>query len=80
MNKGLDLCAYCIMSSHIHLIIGRNSEDPIEGIIRDIKKFTSIKFLEEIQQSAEESRKEFLLSHFGSAGRLNPNNTHFQIW
>jgi putative transposase len=79
-HKGLDLCAYCIMSSHIHLIIGRNSEEPIEGIIRDIKKFTSVKFLEEIKMSSEESRKEFLLSHFGKAGRLNPNNHHFQIW
>jgi len=68
------------MSSHIHLIIGRNSEKPIEGIIPDIKKFTSVKFLEELKVSSEESRKEFLLSHFGKAGRLNPNNHHFQIW
>ncbi len=40
-NKGLDLCAFCMMSSHIHLIIGRNSEETIEAIIRDFKKFTS---------------------------------------
>jgi REP element-mobilizing transposase RayT len=68
------------MSNHIHLIIARNSEEPIEGIIRDIKKFTSFKFLEEIKMSSDESRMEFLLSHFGKAGRLNPNNQHFQIW
>ena len=44
--KGLDLCGYCVMSSHIHLIIGRNGEQPLEGLIRDIKKFTSVKILE----------------------------------
>ncbi|WP_087941048.1 REP-associated tyrosine transposase [Algoriphagus faecimaris] len=79
-NKGLDLCAYCIMSSHIHLIIGRNGEEKIEDVIRDIKKFTSIKFLEEIRKSPLESRKSFLLEHFGKAGRKNSNNVAFQIW
>jgi len=79
-NKGLDLCAYCIMSSHAHLIIGRNGDEPIEGIIRDIKKFTSVKIIEEVQISPEESRKDFLLWHFGKAGRLNPNNQKFQVW
>jgi len=30
--------------------------------------------------SSEESRMEFLLSHFGKAGSSNLNNRHFQIW
>ncbi len=79
-NKGLDLCAYCIMSRHAHLIIGRSGDQPIEGIIRDIKKFTSVKIIEEVQMNSEESRKEFLLWHFGKAGRFNPNNKNFQVW
>jgi putative transposase len=79
-NKGLDLCAYCIMSSHAHFIIGRNGEQPLEGIIRDIKKFTSVKIIEEIQINPKESRKDFLLWHFGKAGRFNPNNQNFQVW
>lgn len=78
--KGLDLCAYCIMSSHVHMILGRNGEQPLEGLMRDIKKFTSVKILEAIKTSSVESRKEFLLWHFGKAGRANPNNTHFQLW
>ena len=36
-HKGLEVCAYCIMSSHIPMILGRNSEPNLEGIIRDIK-------------------------------------------
>lgn len=59
--KGLDLCAYCIMSSHVHMILGRNGELPIEGLMRDIKKFTAVKILEEIKTSPTESRKDFLI-------------------
>ncbi|GAB2612826.1 transposase [Belliella aquatica] len=79
-NKGLDLGAYCIMSSHVHLILGRNADQPIEGIIRDIKKFTSVKIIEEVQINPQESRKNFLLWHFEKAGKFNPNNRNFQVW
>nr|WP_244545601.1 transposase [Algoriphagus locisalis] len=79
-NEGRDLCAFCIMSSHIHLIIGRNGEPTIEAIIRDFKKFTAIEILKSIQGSPEESRKDFLLHHFSQAGARNPNNSTFQIW
>lgn len=79
-NKGLDLCAFCFMSSHIHLIIGRNGEERIEDIIRDIKKFTSKKFIETIQDLDDESRKDFLLFHFRKTGNKNTNNSFFQVW
>ena len=68
------------MSSHIHLIIGRNSEPTIESIIRDFKKFTSTEIVKSIQTSQDESRKEFLLNHFRKAGAKNSNNTVFQLW
>jgi hypothetical protein len=54
-------------------------EQPLEGLMRDIKKFTSVKILEAINASSKESRKEFLLWYFGKAGRANPNYTHFQV-
>jgi REP element-mobilizing transposase RayT len=79
-NKGLDLCAYCIMSSHIHMILGRSGESKLEDIIRDIKKFTSVKIVETIKTLPTESRRNFLFGHFGKAGRSNSNNTHFQVW
>lgn len=67
-NKGLDVCAYCIMSSHVHLIIGRTGSQPIEGIVRDIKKFTSIQIIEAVRENPYESRKELLLWLFERAG------------
>ena len=79
-HKGLEVCAYCIMSSHVHLIIGRNSEPSLQGIIRDIKKFTSVKIIEAIIDNERESRKKWLLWFFERAGKRNPSNTTYQFW
>lgn len=79
-NKGLELCAYCIMSSHVHMIIGRNKEDSLDAIIRDIKKFTSVKIIEAIKDNSQESRKELLLWLFSKAGKMNVNNVNYQFW
>ena len=79
-NKGLEVCAYCIMSSHIHMIIGRHGDPNIEHIIRDIKKFTSTKIIEAIRNNPQESRKELFLWLFERAGKRNHNNTIYQFW
>lgn len=76
-NKGLELCAYCIMSSHIHLSIGRNSDAGLDDIIRDIKKFTSVKIVDAIKNNPQESRKELLLWIFSKAAVANSNNTNY---
>ena len=79
-NKGLEVCAYCIMSSHIHMIIGRNGEPGLDDIIRDIKKFTSTQIIEAIRNNPQESRKELFLWLFERAGKANKNNTNYQFW
>jgi len=79
-HKGLEVCAYCIMSNHVHLIIGRNKEQPLQGIIRDIKKFTSVKITEAIYNNHRESRRRWLLGFFAKAGEKNPNNLYNQFW
>ena len=38
-NKGLEIYGWCIMTSHIHMIIGTHS-DKLEDIMRDMKKYT----------------------------------------
>lgn len=78
--KGLDLFAYCVMSSHIHLILGRSGEPDLDAIIRDIKKHTSLKIIEAIRDNSDESRREWLLWFFSRAGKKNPNNTNYQFW
>jgi len=78
--KGLEVYAYCIMSSHVHMILARHGQQRLEDVIRDIKKFTSVKIIEAIENNAQESRREILLWLFKRAGAHNSNNTHYQFW
>ena len=64
-NKGLMLYAYCIMPSHVHIIVG-SSNVPLNEIIRDYKKFTSKLFVTVIKNDIE-SRRECLP---GPGGRV----------
>ena len=36
-NKGLELYGWCIMTSHVHLIIGTTG-NPLQNIMRDLKR------------------------------------------
>lgn len=79
-NKGLEVCAYCIMSSHIHMIVGRHGDPGLDDIIRDIKKFTAVEIIKAIKNNAHESRKDLFLWLFERAGKKNKNNTKYQFW
>ncbi len=52
----------------------------LQDILRDFKKFTSKKLIHAIQENNQESRKEWMLSIFKSAGEYNSNNTNYQFW
>ena len=47
-EKGLVVFAYCIMSNHVHLIVNTNEPYLLKDTIRDLKKFTSKKILNQI--------------------------------
>jgi REP element-mobilizing transposase RayT len=78
-HKGLELYAYCIMTNHVHLIIGAENV-PLAGLMRDFKKFTSSSILKAISEHPEESRKERMLWMFERAGKKNSNNKKYQFW
>ena len=42
-NKGLELYAYCIMSNHVHLIIG-STKTPLASLMRDLKNILRMPF------------------------------------
>jgi putative transposase len=79
-HKGLEVYAYVIMTSHVHMIIARHGKQSLEAVIRDIKKFTSVKIIEAIANNDQESRKDLFLWLFERAGKRNPNNTRYQFW
>ena len=59
-NKGLNVHAYCIMTSHIHLILSVNDGGALSDVIRDLKSFTSTKLKNSIRGNDKESRRECL--------------------
>jgi REP element-mobilizing transposase RayT len=68
------------MTNHVHLIIGRSGGQRLEDIIRDIKKFTSVKIIEAIKNNERESRGDLFLWLFEREGRRNNNNIVYQFW
>jgi len=78
-NKGLNVFCYCIMTSHIHLIIGTDDK-AISDIIRDWKAYTSRHIRKCLESAKFESRKYWLMKVFKYKGTINPNNKDFQFW
>ncbi|SDI39423.1 transposase [Mucilaginibacter sp. P25] len=56
-HKGLEIYGWCIMTSHVHMIIGSNS-NKLEDILRDMKKHTAAILRSTIENNPIESRKE----------------------
>ena len=79
-NKGLNIHGWVIMSNHLHLILSARGGSLLSDILRDFKKFTSKRIVAEIEDNIQESRKNWMLWIFKSAGVKNPNNKNFQFW
>ena len=56
--KGLQIHAWVIMTNHIHMIVSRKGEIPLEDIMRDMKKYTASKIITAIMCNEKESRRE----------------------
>jgi REP element-mobilizing transposase RayT len=78
-NKGLKIYAYCIMSSHIHLIVSCD-EAKLPQIIRDLKSFTAKKLIAMIGNNPNESRKDWLLYLFRYFANNSQQNKDHQFW
>lgn len=79
IHKGLLLYAYCIMTNHVHLIVGTKQEK-IEHIVRDFKTFTSRRLRKVLETDPKESRKQWMLYMMYQAGSSNKSNKDFQLW
>ena len=78
-HKGLEIFAWCLMPSHLHLIIRAGTDNKLSDILRDFKKFTSKELIRLIQEEPE-SRREWMLDRFEFAGRYNPKIKNFKFW
>ncbi len=79
-EKGLILYAWCLMTNHIHLIVGRKGEDNIECIIRDFKKYTSVHICRAIESNVSESRKFWMLNLFQQAALVSKKHQKYKFW
>jgi len=78
-KKDLIVYAWVVMTSHVHMIIGTKGE-PMQNIVRDLKRHTSKSILQAINENPQESRKEWMLWIHERAGRKNGNNSKYQFW
>ncbi|WP_319499923.1 transposase [uncultured Draconibacterium sp.] len=78
-NKGLTVFIWCLMSNHLHLVCRAKERNSISAIVRDFKKFTSKAIVKMIQEIPE-SRRDWLLYHFESAGKFDNRIQHFKFW
>jgi putative transposase len=79
-NKGLEIYSWCLMSNHIHLIIGKGGEVDLEDIMRDFKKFTSVKISKSILTSNIESRKTWMLRLFSLEASKSEKHIKYKFW
>jgi len=77
-NKGLILYAWCLMPSHLHLIISEQQNQNLSDIIRDFKKHTSKQIVSEIAKINES--REWMLNRFKFLGSINPKIILAKFW
>jgi len=78
-QKDLELYAWCIMTSHVHLIIG-TSGNHLSNIMRDLKRYSSEELHKAILHSNTESRREWMLWMMERAAMKTKNPAKFQLW
>jgi len=78
-QKGLEIYAYVLMPSHLHMICRAKEGFELSNIIRDFKKFTSKKIIQNIQDEPE-SRREWLLELFSKACEHLKREQEYKVW
>ena len=67
------------MTSHVHLIIGTKG-NPLQNIMRDLKRHTAEILHQLIQTNTSESRREWMLWMMERAAKKNNSSAKFQLW
>lgn len=78
-NKGMEIYAWCIMPSHVHLIFRAKDNNPSD-VLRDFKRHTSKRMQLLILENVQESRREWILWMMERAGKKNSNVQGKQFW
>ena len=78
-HKGLEIYAYVLMHSHLHLLCKSVVSLTLAQIMRDFKKYTSKKIIETIINEPE-SRREWMLKYFTEACAHLKRQQQYKVW
>ena len=80
-EKGLNICAYVIMPSHLHLILQTDNPKGLSHILHNFKSYTSKAILKYLKDYSKiESRRDWLLNRFEFNARKNKRRSKHQVW
>lgn len=81
-HNGLEVYAWCIMTSHVHLILRSEAPHDLSETIKKLKSYTSGIFHKMIEDEHNnyESRKRWLLWLMKQTGEHQSNSKGFQFW
>ncbi|MEZ4938890.1 MAG: transposase [Crocinitomicaceae bacterium] len=77
-NKGLKVHCFVYMTNHIHLIVSSDDKE-INEIVRDFKKFTNKRFVEQMKEAGE-SRRIWMLNKFAYKAQSTSRAEQYKIW
>lgn len=78
-KKGLEIFAWCLMPSHLHMLCRAKDTELLSDIMRDFKKYTSKKIIQTIKEEPE-SRREWLLEQFSKACENLKRAQNYKVW
>jgi len=78
-EKGLNIFAWCLMPSHLHMIANTLVGFELDDVIRDFKKFTSKKLVELIIDEGD-FEGERMVERFYLAGKDNSKIKNYKFW
>jgi len=78
-KKGINIFAWCLMPSHLHLMANTVMGFELADVIRDFKKHTSKKLVSQILYEPE-SRHEWMLERFRLAADRNKKVKNYKFW
>ncbi len=78
-NKGLNIFAWVLMSNHLHMLANTRDDIRLSDVVRDFKKFTCKKLVDEIITQPE-SRRNWLIDKIEFNGRIAPKNEMYKVW
>jgi putative transposase len=79
LHKGLIVYAWCLMHSHLHMIISAKPGNDPSAILRDMKKFTANEIIKKINDEPE-SRREWILHRFEFNSLFKKRIKKYKVW